>query len=239
MLNPLNQSVVMSLTIALGLVGISHPSMAADRAESSTGSLPSAAPLAPLLVPIGQTSDGVPQTVTYKQVLVAQAQNPVANGNEKIVGRVYNVVGSMVYLDLDDGTSTMTTLSRLERGRLGNIIGSRIVVTPDDNLANLDTTLKWTPAQATEVPPLTFSNSSPNTTQTPMPRSEMTPDTTQTPMPRSEMTPNTTQTPMPRSEMNPTQTPTPTETPTSTTQAPVPTETPTSEPQSTIIPQTW
>jgi hypothetical protein len=179
MLNPLNQSVVMSLTIALGLV--SHPSMAADRPEPSTGSLPSSAPLVPSSVPIGQTSDGVPQTATYKQVLVAQAQNPVAYGNEKIVGRVYNVVGSMVYLDLDDGTTTMTTLSRLERVRLGNIIGSRIVVTPYGNRANLDTTLKWTPAQATEVPPLTFSNSSPVTPPL-TPRPEMMPAPVETPV---------------------------------------------------------
>ena len=97
------------------------------------------------------------------------------------MGRVYNVVGSMVYLDLDDGTTTMTTLSRLERVRLGNIIGSRIVVTPYGNRANLDTTLKWTPAQATEVPPLTFSNSSPVTPPL-TPRPEMMPAPVETPV---------------------------------------------------------
>ena len=142
MLNPLNQTVVMSLTIALGLVGISYPSIAADRTEPY--------------------------------------------GNEKIVGRVYNVVGSMVYLDLDDGTTTVTNLSIWEKGRLGNIIGRRIVVTPYYcNRANLDTTLKWTPAKAIEVPPLTFSNSSPVTPPL-TPRPEMMP--TQTPMPTPQPT---------------------------------------------------
>ena len=175
MLNPLNQAVVMSLTIALGLV--SHPSMAADRPEPSTGSLPSSAPL----VPIVQTSDVVPQTAC-KLALVAQAQNPLAYGTEKIVGRVYNVVGSMVYMDLDDGTTTVTNLSIWEKGRLGNIIGRRIVVTPYYcNRANLDTTLKWTPAQAIEVPPLTFSNSSPVTPPL-TPRPEMMPAPVETPV---------------------------------------------------------
>ena len=168
----------MSLTIVLGLVGISPPSIAANRAEPSTKSLPSSAPQSS--VPIAQP-DVVPQT-TCKLALVAQAQDPVAYGTEKIVGRVYNVVGSMVYLELDDGTTTVATLSRWERGRLGNIVGRRIVVTPYDcNRVNLDTTLKWTPAKAIEVPPLTFSNSSPVTPPL-TPRPEMTPAPVETPV---------------------------------------------------------
>jgi hypothetical protein len=176
MLNRMShRTAVMSLTIALGLAGVSQPSIAADRAETSQLS-------APVTQPKLQTSDVVPQT-TCKLALVAQVQNPVAYGTEKIVGRVYNVVGSMVYLELDDGTTAVTTLSMWEKGKLGNIIGRRIVVTPYYcNRANLDTTLKWTPAKAIEVPPLTFSNSAP--VSPPLtPRPEMTPAPVQTPMP--------------------------------------------------------
>lgn len=161
---------LMSLTIALGTFGMIPPILAAG-----TSPVPSSS------VPIVQTSDGVPQT-TCKLALVAQAQNPVTYGSEKLVGRVYNVVGSMVYLELDDGTTTVTTLSMWEKGRLGNIIGRRIVVTPYYcNRANLDTTLKWTPAKAIEVPPLTFSNSSPVTPPL-TPRPEMTPAPVATPV---------------------------------------------------------
>ena len=174
----LNRTAVMSLTIALGLAGVSQPSIAADRAEASQRSAPS---LAPVTQPQLQTSDVVPQT-TCKLALVAQAENPVAYGTEKLVGRVYNVVGSMVYLELDDGTTAVTTLSMWEKGKLGNIIGRRIVVTPYYcNRANLDTTLKWTPAKAIEVPPLTFSNSSP--VSPPLtPRPEMSPTPVQAPV---------------------------------------------------------
>ena len=169
----LNKTMVMGLTIALGTLGTTHPTMAYET---------SSAPVPQSSVPIVQTPDVVPQT-TCKLALVAQAQNPLAYGTEKIVGRVYNVVGSMVYLELDDGTTAVTNLSIWEKGRLGNIIGRRIVVTPYYcNRANLDTTLKWTPAKAIEVPPLTFSNSSPVTPPL-TPRPEMMPAPAETPMP--------------------------------------------------------
>lgn len=183
----LNKTAVMGLTIALGLVGATSPAMAADRSEMPAISAPSLAPVTQSREPKLQPSDVVPQT-TCKLALVAQAQNPVAYGTEKLVGRVYNVVGSMVYLELDDGTTAVTHLSMWEKGKLGNILGRRLVVTPYYcNRANLDTTLKWTPAKAIEVPPLTFSNSSPATPPPLTPRPEMTPTPTQTPV----------QTPMP------------------------------------------
>ena len=179
----LNRTVVTSLTIAFELVGVSHPSMANDRAETAQRSTPS--PLASVIQsqkPTVQTSNVVPQT-TCKLALVAQAENPVTYGAEKLVGRVYNVTGNMVYMDLDDGTTAVTNLSIWEKGKLGNIIGRRIVVTPYYcNRANLDTTLKWTPAKAIEVPPLTFSNSSPVTPPL-TPRPEMMPAPVQEPAP--------------------------------------------------------
>ena len=189
----LNQTIMTSLTIAFGLVGVMHPAMANDRVETSQQSAPS--PLAsvtqsqePTVQTSQQTSNVVPQT-TCKLALVAQAENPVTYGAEKLVGRVYNVTGNMVYMDLDDGTTTVTNLSIWEKGKLGNIIGRRIVVTPYYcNRANLDTTLKWTPAKAIEVPPLTFSNSSPVTPPL-TPRPEMTPAPVQTPMPQAQPQP--------------------------------------------------
>ena len=177
----LNRTVVTSLTIAFGLVGVMHPAIANDRAETAQRSTPS--PLASVIQsqePTVQTSNVVPQT-TCKLALVAQAENPVTYGAEKLVGRVYNVTGNMVYMDLDDGTTAVTNLSIWEKGKLGNIIGRRIVVTPYYcNRANLDTTLKWTPAKAIEVPPLTFSNSSPVTPPL-TPRPEMMPAPVQEP----------------------------------------------------------
>jgi hypothetical protein len=152
----LNQNIFAGLTIAFGTIAFGsmvggRQAMAA--ADLSSVAQPQAAPL--------QISDVVPQT-TCKLALVAQAQNPVTYGSEKMVGRVYNVVGSTVYLELDDGTTTTTQLSIWEKGKLGNIIGRRIVVTPYYcNRANLDTALKWKPGKAIEVPPLTFSNSAP------------------------------------------------------------------------------
>jgi hypothetical protein len=151
----LNQKILAGLTIALGttlgtIVGTGQAMAAADL---SSVAQPQAVPL--------QISDAVPQT-TCKLALVAQAQNPVSYGSEKIVGRVYNVIGNTVYLELDDGTTTTANLSIWEKGKLGNIIGRRIVVTPYYcNRANLDTALKWKPGKAIEVPPLTFSNSAP------------------------------------------------------------------------------
>jgi hypothetical protein len=150
----LNQKILARLTIALGtslgpIVGTGQ-AMASDL---SSVAQPQAAPV--------QISDVVPQTAC-KLALVAQAQNPVSYGAEKIVGRVYNVIGNTVYLELDDGTTTTANLSIWEKGKLGNIIGRRIVVTPYYcNRANLDTALKWKPGKAIEVPPLTFSNSAP------------------------------------------------------------------------------
>ena len=183
----LNQAMVTSLTIAFGLVGVSHPAVASDRAETSKQSaLFSSASAAQSQEPTVQTSqqpsNRLPQT-TCKLALVAQAKDPVTYGAEKLVGRVYNVTGNMVYMDLDDGTTTVTNLSIWEKGKLGNIIGRRIVVTPYHcNRANLDTTLKWTPAKAIEVPPLTFSNSSPVTPPL-TPRPEMMPAPIQEPAP--------------------------------------------------------
>ena len=206
----LNQTMVTSLTIAFGLVGVSYPAVANDRAETSqqpalfslANATQSQEPTAPTSQQTSQqTSNLLPQT-TCKLALVAQAQDPVTYGAEKLVGRVYNVTGSMVYLELDDGTTTVTNLSIWEKGKLGNIIGRRIVVTPYYcNRANLDTTLKWTPAKAIEVPPLTFSNSSP-----------VTPPLT----PRPEMMPAPVQEP-----------------------APVQSPMPQAQPQPAIIPQTW
>ena len=181
----MNRTIVINLTIAFGLVGVMHPAMANDRAEtvqqSAPSSLVSITKSQESTVPISQqTSDVVPQT-TCKLALVAQSENPVTYGAEKLVGRVYNVTGSMVYMELDDGTTTVTNLSIWEKGKLGNIIGRRIVVTPYYcNRANLDTTLKWTPAKAIEVPPLTFSNSSPATPPL-TPRPEMMPAPVQRP----------------------------------------------------------
>lgn len=117
-------------------------------------------------------SEVVPQT-TCKLALIAQAEQPIVYGQEKVIGRVYNVIGNSVYMELDNGSTYIANLSIWERGKLGNIIGRRLVVTPYYcNRANLDTTLYFTPAKAIEVPPLTFSNSS--TTPLPIaPRTEM------------------------------------------------------------------
>lgn len=119
-------------------------------------------PIAPITQAKPQImSDVVPQT-TCKLALIAQAENTTAYGQEKVIGRVYSVLGNNVYMELDNGSTYVANLSRWERGKLGNIIGRRLVVTPYYcNRANLDTTLYFTPAKAIEVPPLTFSNSTP------------------------------------------------------------------------------
>ncbi len=158
----LNQKSLTSLTIALGSVALGSVALGSI---AIAGPAMAASELAPLTSPAStlQTSDVVPQT-TCKLALVAQAKDPVVYGSEKMVGRVYNVVGNLVYMDLDDGTTAVANLSIWEKGKLGNIIGRRIVVTPYYcNRANLDTALKWTPGKAIEVPPLTFSNSTPLT----------------------------------------------------------------------------
>lgn len=155
----LKQNVLFSLTIALGTIAGASQAMAASEMPALT-----VVPTLPSTLPAeSQTSEVVPQT-TCKLALVAQAQNPVVYGSEKMVGRVYNVVGNSVYMDLDDGTTAVANLSIWEKGKLGNIIGRRIVVTPYYcNRANLDTALQWKPAKAIEVPPLTFSDSAPVT----------------------------------------------------------------------------
>jgi hypothetical protein len=119
------------------------------------------------------SSDVVPQT-TCKLALLAQAEKPAAYNQEKIMGRVYNVLGSNVYMQLDNGSTYIANLSTWERGKLGNIIGRRLVITPYYcNRANLDTTLYFTPAKAIEVPPLTFSNSTTTPPLTPRPEAPM------------------------------------------------------------------
>lgn len=117
-------------------------------------------------------SDVVPQT-TCKLALMAQAENAMTYGKEQIIGRVYNVIGDNVYMELDNGSTHIENLTMWERGKLGNIIGSRLVVTPYYcNRANLDTTLYFTPATPIPVPPLVFS--SPTTSTPPLtPREEM------------------------------------------------------------------
>lgn len=133
---------------SLGFCGLAALSPAAIAAESADAAL--------------KISEVVPQT-TCKLALVAQASDPIAYGKDKMVGRVYNVTGSTVYLEMEDGKTEVLTLTPWEKGKLGNIIGRRIVVTPYYcNRANLDTTLKWKPGQAIPVPPLNFSTAAPS-----------------------------------------------------------------------------
>ena len=117
-------------------------------------------------------SNVVSQT-TCKTALMAQAENAVTYGKEQIIGRVYNVIGNNVYMELDNGSTHIENLTMWERGKLGNIIGSRLIVTPYYcNRVNLDTTLHFTPATPIPVPPLVFS--SPTTSTPPLtPREEM------------------------------------------------------------------
>ncbi len=138
--------------VGLASIALGNPAVAAvDAAGTTTAPTPQI------------SSDVVPQT-TCKLALIAQAENAAAYGQEKVIGRVYNVIGNSVYMQLDNGSTYIANLSMWERGKLGNIIGRRLVVTPYYcNRANLDTTLYFTPAKAIEVPPLTFSNSTPTT----------------------------------------------------------------------------
>jgi hypothetical protein len=147
----INHKILLSCA-SLAAISLGNPALAAIDAPATT-----AAPSSQVM------SDVVPQT-TCKLALVAQAENATAYGQEKVMGRVYNVIGNSVYMQLDNGSTYIANLSIWERGKLGNIIGRRLVVTPYYcNRANLDTTLYFTPAKAIEVPPLTFSNSSPTT----------------------------------------------------------------------------
>jgi hypothetical protein len=147
----INHKILLSCA-GLAAISLGNPALAAIDAPVTT-----AAPSSQIM------SDVVPQT-TCKLALIAQAETPKAYGQEKVMGRVYNVIGNSVYMQLDNGSTYIANLSMWERGKLGNIIGRRLVVTPYYcNRANLDTTLYFTPAKAIEVPPLTFSNSSPTT----------------------------------------------------------------------------
>jgi hypothetical protein len=147
----INHKVLLSCT-SLAAISLGNPALAAIEAPGAV-----ATPSSQIM------SDVVPQT-TCKLALIAQAENAKAYGQEKVMGRVYNVIGNNVYMQLDNGSTYIANLSMWERGKLGNIIGRRLVVTPYYcNRANLDTTLYFTPAKAIEVPPLTFSNSSPTT----------------------------------------------------------------------------
>jgi hypothetical protein len=142
---------ILFTSVGLAVISLGNPAIAAIDTDETP------APAANNLM----MSDVVPQT-TCKLALVAQAERAVTYGQEKKVGRVYNVIGNSVYMQLDDGSTYIANLTMWERGKLGNIIGRRLVVTPYYcNRANLDTTLYFTPAKAIEVPPLTFSNSSP------------------------------------------------------------------------------
>ena len=114
----LNQNVLFSLTsvltIALGTIAGASPAMAASEKPALTvvPTLPST------LQAESQVSEVVPQT-TCKLALVAQAENPVVYGSEKMVGRVYNVVGDSVYMDLDDGTTAVANLLVTPEAELG------------------------------------------------------------------------------------------------------------------------
>ena len=147
-------------TIAAVAIGNVQPTIATMDATKTPKATPELA------------SDVVPQT-TCKLALMAQAENAVTYGKEQIIGRVYNVIGNNVYMELDNGSTHIENLTIWERGKLGNIIGSRLVVTPYYcNRANLDTTLYFTPATPIPVPPLVFS--SPTTSTPPLtPKEEM------------------------------------------------------------------
>jgi hypothetical protein len=146
-------------TVAVTTIGNLQPQIATSDGTTT-----------PKLVP-EVASDGIHQT-TCKSDLTAQAENAETYGKEKIVGRVYNVIGNNVYMELDNGSTHIENLTMWERGKLGNIIGSRIVVTPYYcNRVSLDTTLHFTPATPIPVPPLVFN--SPTTSTTPLtPRKE-------------------------------------------------------------------
>lgn len=152
----MNHKILLSFA-SLAAISLGNPAVAAVDVPEATIVSP-ASQSTPRIM-----SDVVPQT-TCKLALIAQAENSAAYGKEKVIGRVYSVVGNSVYMELDNGSTYVANLSMWERGKLGNIIGRRLVVTPYYcNRANLDTTLYFTPAKAIEVPPLTFSNSSPST----------------------------------------------------------------------------
>ncbi len=150
----INHKILLSCA-SLAAISLGNPAMAAVDTSEATAASPQ--------MKSQIMSDVVPQT-TCKLALIAQAENAKAYGQEKVMGRVYSVVGNNVYMELDNGSTYVANLSMWERGKLGNIIGRRLVVTPYYcNRANLDTTLYFTPAKAIEVPPLTFSNSAPTT----------------------------------------------------------------------------
>ena len=137
-------------TMSLGMVPTAIASLDRGRTDSNETSMYKTDAI--------MSSDVVPQT-TCKLALMAQAENSVVYGQEKVIGRVYNVIGNNVYMELDNGSTYIANLTIWERGKLGNIIGRRIVVTPYYcNRANLDTTLYFTPATPIPVPPLVFSS---------------------------------------------------------------------------------
>jgi len=65
---------------------------------------------------------------TCKSAQTAVAANPKLE-NDKIVGRVYNITGDYLWLELDDGSSRMVRVTRPERGYLGQIMGRKVVIT--------------------------------------------------------------------------------------------------------------
>ncbi|MEB3293187.1 MAG: hypothetical protein VKJ24_08495 [Synechococcales bacterium] len=119
-----------------------------------------ATPLSRLQTPLEKT--------TCKTALLAQAENPEAYTQERIVGKVYNVLGGIRGSRLtasiagDDGKDYQVELSPWEWGHVGSLIGKRVIVTPIDcNRINRDTTLKFTPAQAIVVPEINIAPRTP------------------------------------------------------------------------------
>lgn len=99
------------------------------------------------------------EKTTCTTALLAQAESPQTYSEERIVGRVYNVLGgtrgSQMTASIagDDGKDYHVVLTPWEWGHVGSLIGKRVIVTKFYcNRVNRDTTLKFTPAQAIEVP---------------------------------------------------------------------------------------
>jgi hypothetical protein len=122
-----------------------------------------------------------------KLLAEAIAQNPAVE-EDKIVGRVYSVVGSTVMIEKEDGSVAHVQISLPERGYLGQILGRKVVVR---NVFCSRITLAPPPPPVITpivVPPLQFSETRP---VLPPVQPRPVPAPTQTPAPAPQVIPQT------------------------------------------------
>ncbi len=105
-------------------------------------------------------SDTPAQPYRCKLLAQAIAQNPAAE-EDKIVGRVYSVIGNTVMIEKEDGTTEHVYLDWWERGHMGQLVGKKVVVR-DVYCSRIDLAPPPPPVvQPVSIPPLEFAPKNP------------------------------------------------------------------------------